>query len=586
MMYSQPRYSAEPVAYALELTATESATGYFSCKTADPLAIEEIIARLRLSPYDDFMHHLLLQSIGRLNRQDFEALCRDACGHEGRIILSALHELDLLEKSPFETSPSVKNRLEHPSAADFSDYTPLIVIKSQTAPDREINRKWVLLFRENIFNHAPLPSLEVCDLPFLFEAGRLKSKYKIKTDPAVLREKHSRLKKGISNFLPTPAQTARNALEQLEKVGILRGPEMRHESSLSPIALLRRWEMTLSVSNKRNVYTLSGMQTSYGRGLSLDAARASNLMEVAERYASFTGIDQDHIPGYAAHYRLIHGSFSSLRDRGISILDPNALSLETPYTEEPLHWIQAESVHLDGKQPVWIPVQTVFPFCNLDEPDLFSGLGSTGLASGNTLSQAKVSALLEIIERDAEATVPYAPSLCFTAESEDPALASLFDAYRNAGIEVFFQDLTSGFGVPCCKCFVRGTDGTIAKGVGAHLSAKKALLSALTETPYPFPEAPRSGPAPAGLLRVPLEKLPDYATGDPDIDLAILEEILLTNHYQPIYVDLTREDTQIPVVRAIVPGLEIMADFDEFSRIGERLFLNYLRLFTKEGTKT
>jgi ribosomal protein S12 methylthiotransferase accessory factor YcaO len=343
--------------------------------------------------------------------------------------------------------------------------------------------------------------------------------------------------------------------------------------------------MNLSVVNKRNRYTLSGSQTSYGRGLSLDVARASNLMEIAERYASFASFVGDLITGYKTAYRLTYGSFTSLQDRGIPVLDPNGLSLEAGYDNEPLHWIEAETA-IDGKkESLLIPVQTGFPFCNLDEPDLFSGLGSTGLASGNTLAQAKFSALLEIFERDAEATTPYAPSLCFIAESDDPAIAPLLDAYRNAGINIFFQDMTSGFGVPCCKCFVRGPDGKIAKGVGAHLCAKKALLSALTETPYPFPNGLRSGPAPAGLLRVPLEKLPDYATGDPDLDLAILEEILVKNGYRPIYLDLTREDTDIPVVRAVVPGLEIMADFDEFSRVSQRLFLNYLHLFTQKGIK-
>ncbi len=583
MMCSQPQYSAEPIAYVLELETTESATGFFSCKPEKPLGMEDILSRLRRSPYDDFLHQLLLRAIAGLSPETFEALCEEACDRNDSLVLAALFEINLLGKSPSPIHGPVKNRLENPEAADFSAFTPLIVIKSQTASNLELNRNWVRLFSDNMCHHAPLPTPGECGLPFPHDPKLLEGKYRFKTDLSVLHEKYFRLKDDRGKTLPSPAQTACNAIEQLEKVKILRGPEMRHEASLSPYALLRRWEMNLSVSNKRNAYTLSGIQTSYGRGLSLEAARASNLMEVAERYASFAGIDQDHIPGYAVDYHLIHGSFSSLRDRGISILDPNALSLETPYLEEPLHWIQAESVHLDGKQPVWIPVQTVFPFCNLDEPDLFSGLGSTGLASGNTLSQAKVSALLEIFERDAEATMPYSPSLCFTAESEDPTVATLLDAYRNAGIEVFFQDLTGKFGVPCCKCFVKGPDGTIAKGVGAHLSARKALLSALTETPYPFPSGPRSGSAPPGLLRVPLEKLPDYTTGDPDLDLAMLEEILISNHYHPIYVNLSREDTQIPVVRAIVPGLEIMADFDEFSRVGERLFLNYLHLFSQKG---
>jgi ribosomal protein S12 methylthiotransferase accessory factor YcaO len=77
---------------------------------------------------------------------------------------------------------------------------------------------------------------------------------------------------------------------------------------------------------------------------------------------------------------------------------------------------------------------------------------------------------------------------------------------------------------------------------------------------------------------VPLENLPNYSTGQPETDLAILEEVLSENGLQPIYVDLTRKDTGIPVVRAIVPGLEIMADFDAFSRVSPRLFYNYLKM--------
>ena len=44
----------------------------------------------------------------------------------------------------------------------------------------------------------------------------------------------------------------------------------------------------------------------------------------------------------------------------------------------------------------------------------------------------------------------------------------------------------------------------------------------------------------------------------------------------PVYVDLTRDDLEIPVVRAVVPGLELTADFDVFSRPSVRLFRRYL----------
>jgi ribosomal protein S12 methylthiotransferase accessory factor YcaO len=48
-------------------------------------------------------------------------------------------------------------------------------------------------------------------------------------------------------------------------------------------------------------------------------------------------------------------------------------------------------------------------------------------------------------------------------------------------------------------------------------------------------------------------------------------------------VDLTRSDLDLPVVRAIVPGLELMTDFDRFARVSPRYFANYLSLFTEDS---
>jgi ribosomal protein S12 methylthiotransferase accessory factor YcaO len=59
----------------------------------------------------------------------------------------------------------------------------------------------------------------------------------------------------------------------------------------------------------------------------------------------------------------------------------------------------------------------------------------------------------------------------------------------------------------------------------------------------------------------------------------ILEKTLTANGYRPAYVDLTRRDLNIPVVRAVIPGLELISDFDQYSRVSPRLYRNYLKLF-------
>ncbi|MBW1744081.1 MAG: YcaO-like family protein, partial [Deltaproteobacteria bacterium] len=71
--------------------------------------------------------------------------------------------------------------------------------------------------------------------------------------------------------------------------------------------------------------------------------------------------------------------------------------------------------------------------------------------------------------------------------------------------------------------------------------------------------------------------LPDYSSGNASRDLRLLERLLITNGYQPIYVNLTRKDLDIPVVKAIIPGLEMFAEFDEFSNPSLRQFAHYLK---------
>ena len=136
--------------------------------------------------------------------------------------------------------------------------------------------------------------------------------------------------------------------------------------------------------------------------------------------------------------------------------------------------------------------------------------------------------------------------------------------------------MTPEFGVPCYQSFVTQADGSLARGAGAGLSGAGALLSALTETPYPYPHGPASAPAPAGLSRRKLEDLPDYRLDSPERNLMLLETVLTSHGHAPVYVTLTREDLEVPVVRALVPGLETTVDFDAFSRPAVRLFKNYL----------
>lgn len=91
----------------------------------------------------------------------------------------------------------------------------------------------------------------------------------------------------LNSWAPGAGETKAMALDRLAQAGIVTGPEMRHESSLSPIALLRQWVMKTTVHNERHHFRFEGEQTAYGRGLDLESARAACVMEIVERCSAY-----------------------------------------------------------------------------------------------------------------------------------------------------------------------------------------------------------------------------------------------------------------------------------------------------------
>lgn len=566
------------ISYHLTRIETEASTGYFDAVPEGVWDFDTALAWCRSRPNDDFMRKRLLRLIGdgqphavkqRLLKTDDEDLFLRALFFEACLLFP--HLASLRKYFP----PRLRPRLARQS--------PLIFIKSHLRNDHRIHRQWIEKLRPNFLEHAPLPATALPDLKAPVAQDRL-------ADAMAATEPLDRLAASMAEdgsldgaTPPDPGKLTQMALQRLTEAGIGMGQEMRHESSLSPIALLRRWQLAVTVDCGRHRYRLHGEQTAYGRGLDLERARVACVMEIVERVSSYADIASDEVLGYRHPCELLQAAFSDLHRNGRCALDPNRLGLEAPYRDEAIYWVEGERVTQEGVSPILVPAQCVFLFCNLDEVALSSGLGSNGLGAGATLAQAKCKALLEVIERDSAATIPYVPELCFDVACKDERLASLLQAYRDHGIHVGFLDLTGPLGVPCCKCYVVGAHGEVAVGTSAHLDAKQALISALTETPHPFPNGLPSRPLPPTKVRVPLEALPNYDCGDADRNLMLLEKLLLANGFEPVYVDLTRADLGFPVVRAIVPGMEPLGEFDRFSRVHPRLYGNYLKYAEHES---
>jgi ribosomal protein S12 methylthiotransferase accessory factor YcaO len=536
----------------------------------EPDTTQELMTMLGQRPLDSFLHAFAVRKLLGTSREEFTALYTRFA--DDQVVMSLLFIVvllrpdcgNLLETIPGETREELARR------------SPLNYGRVLLQADHATHRDLIQSFRRNIDEHTPLDSLDIQG-----PADRIS----LESETTSLETPIAQIRQEMGEMTPEPLpprmQVFNDAMHKLYSIGAIFGQEMRHQASLSPWAIQRNWTLDVSTSSGTNHFRLSGPQTSYGRGLDLEGARVSCAMEVVERFSSYATISDGMITGCTRNYPLIKAGFERLRDQGSNPLDPGRLCLEAPYGGESLYWMEGHT-HDKGDEhvPAMVPVQCAFLFSNLDEPDLFSGLSSTGLASGTVMDQAKTNAIVEVIERDSKGTRLFDPSRCFRITTKDPEWGLLLKRYANLGIAVQFQDITGELGVPCYRCHVIGPEGQIITGTAANLDGTKALIAAMTETPYPFPNGPRSQPDPRDLPVKTIEDLPSFSTGSPTGDRILLETLLERNGLQAYYADLTCRRLGFPVVRAIIPGLEIMTDFDAFSRVSPRLYAQYLHLNT------
>ncbi len=223
------------------------------------------------------------------------------------------------------------------------------------------------------------------------------------------------------------------------------------------------------------------VSVSQGKGSTLDAARVSGLMESMEGYHAE---HMDHV------VRI--GSADDLR-RTVTVVDDKQLPRMqgSRFNRQwPIAWIEAMDLMSD--RLVWVPYEMVHTNYTYPRP---AGSGcfpasSNGLASGNTLEEAIVHGICEVIERDALSLWHQSDSDTIDATSIDQStvdsaacqqtLASLSESDQDTCI----WDITSDTGIPTYVAVIIDRNSRqqhIGVGSGTHLSREVALLRALHE---------------------------------------------------------------------------------------------------------
>ncbi|MEU1280265.1 YcaO-like family protein [Streptomyces sp. NPDC005805] len=321
-----------------------------------------------------------------------------------------------------------------------------------------------------------------------------------------------------------------------------------------------------------NARTLSVAQ---GKGVTHESARVSAVMESIETWHAEEAAPASVAGTVREMARLLPYSVFDLPMPPRSVLSGNTRLL----------WVAGRRI--GSREPVWLPHSCVRMDSTTADgwcPPLLTS-NSNGLASGNTVTEALLHGLYEVLERDARARVEEAgrtgPEVDLGSVTGIPA--ELLERFAAADVRVRVHDLTEAAGgVACYEVLIWAADLPVRfAGWGCHRDADVALSRALTEaaqsrltmvagTRDDLPDGAYAWAASRSRLECPFPPstparvFPARGTGaggGPEEDLAFLADVVRRRATGVFWADLSRPGFDIPVVKVVAPGLRIVKEY-------------------------
>lgn len=327
-----------------------------------------------------------------------------------------------------------------------------------------------------------------------------------------------------------------------------------------------------------------------GKGLTLSAARASALAEALERDALRARGDEAHrlarmgdVEGAIHPHDVQLFSSTQMQTAALARLTgakPDGLHhvVPVPFDVDAEHgWSQVRSLTTDEIH--WLPTSMLYlgwaPRGSTAPPGC-----SNGAAAGNTLAEAQLQGLLELVERDAVALwwYPRSQRKRYDLDSwDDPRVQAAMAPHVELGAQISVVDITSDLGIPAAAAMITDRrSGLVLTGAGAHtdpaiavaraLTEAAQMVAALTETDVEDPrfrayvenswdrqltEADRTWVFGQGVADIP--PTPNYSSVADARDDVV--ERIHARGYDVLWADLTRRDVDLKVVRTFAPGL-------------------------------
>jgi ribosomal protein S12 methylthiotransferase accessory factor len=336
---------------------------------------------------------------------------------------------------------------------------------------------------------------------------------------------------------------------------------------------------------------------SLGKGTTEAQAKAGALCEAIERYSGgFQGYEPRRV--------------ARMFELGEQAVDPRSCMLYSEAQYRQREWWNAkksrfnvvpkpfvEDAVLDWS-PLWslsrnttryLPSAMLYYGHPTPRGELMFTPCSNGAAAGNTMEEAILQGLVELIERDSLALWWYnrvqRPGVDLES-FDDPFMQQLDRSLKAHGRDLWAIDLTSDLQIPVFGAFSRRVEAKperIIMGFGAHLDVRIALLRALTELTqmlaWILPEErndPNAQPildeetttwlataessAEAYLRPLPnverrFAHYPTLPTEDLRDDVLFCRSVVECKGMEVLVLDQTRPDIGLPVAKVVVPGL-------------------------------
>lgn len=360
---------------------------------------------------------------------------------------------------------------------------------------------------------------------------------------------------GTDRALP-PSATLEMARRAAAKVGVTRVADITRLDTIgiATYQAVRPAARTLAVSQ--------------GKGMTPELAMLSAMMEAIELWHA----EQPMAPVVRAAPRDLLLSYPV---EALARSEPSVV-----HDGLPLDWVRARSL-IDGSQTL-VPVDVVR--LSLEQktgwnpPAFFES--TNGLASGNTLVEATLHALYEVIERDAVTAAVTAggdQGVCVDPRTLRSRLVDeLCSMIERAGVRLEVRFVPSPTGLPCFLAKVSCDDYPAQiYGFGCHLSAEIALTRAVTEAaqarlgyisgarddisedgPDVDFQRRRSPNAQAADIGGWIGRPVEHQSLLDTLEYVVGQAATAFSHV-PMVVDLTRYEIGVPVVKVVAPGSRI-----------------------------